>query len=132
MKVIPLRRSRDVTKQTLQGVPSDSDDPRARQAERYLIRRMNIPEDRDITLRVTKKQGRYYVMEWRTGAFTFLGQTVDTPIARISRVRGKKDLWELAWMRRDLKWHNLGEEYRGTFERCLELIVQDPDCCFWG
>lgn len=132
MKVIPLKRSRDGTEQALRSVPPGSDDPRARQAEQYLIRGKNIPEDRGITLRVTKKQGRYYVTEWRTGAVTFHGGTVDTPIARISPVRGMADQWELAWMMRDLKWHNLGEDYRGSFERCLELIVEDPDCCFWG
>ena len=45
----------------------------------------------------------------------------------------KKDTWQLAWMKRDLEWHNLnGEEYKGSFEKCLSTIVEDPDCTFWG
>ena len=131
-KVIQLARARPQRQQMLQNVPVSSTNTRARQAEQYLIRRKNVPENRGITLRVTKKQGRYYVTEWMTGPMSFLGRTVDTPIARIAPVHGTKDSWQLAWMKRDLKWHNLGEEYRGSFERCLELIVEDPDCCFWG
>lgn len=116
----------------LADVPDNSPDPLAQWAQDYLIKGMNTPEYLGITIRITKKQGRYYVSEWRVGEQAFSGKPEETPIARISPVRGKKSEWQLAWMRRDLKWHNLDEDYQGSFEYCLRLIIEDPDCCFWG
>jgi len=113
-------------------VPDGSPDILAQLAQNYLIKEKNIPEHLEITIRVTKKQGRYYVSEWRSGKQSFTGKPVEHPIARIAPVRGKKGEWQLAWMRKDLRWHNLDEEYRGSFEYCLKMIVEDPDCCFWG
>jgi len=117
---------------TFSGVPDTSQDPLARWAQEFLIKSMNTPEHLGITIRVTKKQGRYYVTEWRVGKQSFRGKPEDTPIARISLIRSKKGQWQLAWMKRDLKWHNLDETYQGSFEYCLKLIIKDPDCCFWG
>lgn len=114
------------------GIPDSSPDLLAQKAQNYLIRNMKIPKHLGITIRVTKKQGRYYVSEWRFGNQSFSGEPIEMPIARISPIKGKKDQWQLAWMMRDLRWHNLDEEYRGTFEYCLKMIVEDPDCCFWG
>ncbi len=114
------------------GVPESSNDLLAQGAQDYLIRGMKVPEHLGITIRVTKKQGRYYVSEWRVGKQTYRGTPEEMSIARISPIRGRKSTWQLAWMMRDLKWHNLDETYRGSFEHCLKLIIEDPDCCFWG
>jgi len=114
-------------------VPESSRDLFAQKAQRFLMEKMNVPEEQGITIRVTKNRGRYYVTEWRTGEQSVWGGLEDTPIARISPVKDEKGKWQLAWMKRDLKWHNLiGYEYRGSFEQCLETIVEDPDCAFWG
>ena len=118
---------------TFETVPEGSKDLPAQKAQRYLIEKMNVPEEKDITIRVTKNRGRYYVTEWRKGEQSVWGGLEDTPIVRISPVKDEKGMWQLAWMKRDLKWHNLiGDEYRGSFEQCLETIVEDPDCAFWG
>jgi hypothetical protein len=113
-------------------VPDNSDDPLAQKAEQYLINEKRVPEHKGITIRVTKKQSRYYVSEWRVGKQSFSGQPVEHAIARISPVKGKKDQWQLAWMRSNRKWYDLGDGYCGSFEYCLEMIVEDPFCCFWG
>ncbi len=115
-----------------ESVHNDSTDLLAQKAKKYLNQAMKIPKHLDIKIKVIKKQGRYYVSEWRSGKHTFSGIPVESPIARLSRVPGKKELWQLAWMRANRKWYNLGKEYQGSFERCLELIVADPDHCFWG
>jgi hypothetical protein len=115
------------------GVPENSMDLLAQKAQHFLIEKKRVPEHMGITIRVTKNMGRYYVTEWRTGGQAFRGGIEDTPIARISPLKGKKGIWRLAWMKRDLKWHNLdGDEYQGTFDECLQTIVEDPDCAFWG
>ncbi|RKX69807.1 hypothetical protein DRP53_07060 [candidate division WOR-3 bacterium] len=113
-------------------VPDSSSDPMAQKAEKYLLKNMKIPEHLGITIRVTKKGGRYYVSEWRTGKQSFTGKPVEHPIARIAPIRGKGDEWQLAWMGKDLKWQNLDETYRGTFDYCLKMIIEDPGGFFWG
>jgi hypothetical protein len=97
-----------------------------------MLEKMKVPEHLGITIRVIQKQSRYYVSEWRTGRQSYSGKPVEHPIARISPIKGRPGRWQLAWMRKDMKWHNLDAEYRGTFEQCAELIVEDPDHCFWG
>lgn len=114
------------------GVPPNSDDLLAYRAQQYVVMAKHVPEEKGITIRVIKKQGRYYVSEWRVGPQSFSGLPTDSPIARISRVKGKRDRWRLAWMMRDLQWHDLGDEYEGSFEDCLSLIVNDPEGFFWG
>jgi hypothetical protein len=114
------------------GVPDGSDDERAQWLQKYLIEKMNVPENLGITIRVKKKRGRYYVSEWRTGQQSFSGKTIKHPIARLSPVADEPDQWQLAWMRSNRRWYNLGEEYRGPFEYCAHLILKDPDHCFWG
>lgn len=91
-----------------------------------------MPEYLGITMRVIKKQGRYYVSEWRVKEQSFSGKPTESHIARMSPIRNKKNQWQLAWMPGDMKWHNLGKEYCGTFEYCAGLIINDPGRCFWG
>ena len=114
------------------GVPDGADDLRAQWLQKYMLEKNKVPEHLGITIRVTKKQNRYYVSEWRTGRQTFSGETIEHPIARLSPIRGKSDQWQLAWMRSDGRWHDLDKTYRGTFEYCADLIVKDPGGCFWG
>jgi len=114
------------------GVPDGSDDQRSRWLQNYLLEKMQVPEYEGITIRVTKKRDCCYVSEWRTGRQSFTGKTIGHEIARLSPIKGESDQWQLAWMRSNRRWYNLGEEYRGVFERCAYLIEQDPDHCFWG
>lgn len=114
------------------GVPDGSDDLQAQWLQHFLIKRKKVPEFMGITIRVTKKMGRYYVSEWRVGRQSYSREPIEHPIARISPIKGKPGRWQLAWIRRDMKWHNLDAEYRGTFEQCAAMIIEDPDHCFWG
>jgi len=123
-------KSRDFLKKA--GVPDGSDDQRAQWLQKYLIEKMKVPEHIGITIRVTKEGGCYYVSEWRTGEQSFSGKTIKGLIARLSPIEGESDLWQLAWMRSDRRWYDLGEEYRGRFEYCASLILKDPDHFFWG
>ena len=114
------------------GVPDGSDDQRARWLQEYLVEKMKVPEYEGITIRVKKERNRYYVSEWRTGKQSFTGKAFEHAIARLSPIKDEPGQWQLAWMRSDRRWHNLNEEYRGVFEWCAYLIVQDSDGCFWG
>ena len=116
----------------LSGIPDGSDDLQAQWAQHYLIKEKKVPEFMGITIRITKKMGRYYVSEWRVGRQSFTGKPVESHIARIASVKGKKNQWQLAWMRKDMRWHDLGWLYRGTFEQCIKTIIEDPEHCFWG
>jgi hypothetical protein len=117
---------------TVADVPEGSSDPQAHMAQQYIVKKKKIFQHQGITIRVMKRQGKYYVSEWRFGDQSLSGMPTESPIARISPIKGKKDQWQLAWMMRDIKWHSLGDDYQGSFQRCLELIIEDPDGFFWG
>ncbi len=127
-----MEKTQIIDKRTLKGVPDSLPDPLAQMAEKYLIDKKKLASHPEIEIRVTKRQGKYYISEWRTDEQSFSGEPIEFLIARISRVPGKKDMWQIAQMMNDMKWHNLGEEYQGSFEHCLELIIKDPDGYFWS
>jgi hypothetical protein len=57
---------------------------------------------------------------------------IEGPIAKATYVKSKK-IWQLFWMRADLKWHSYKPfPTSKTLEEILEVINQDPHGCFWG
>jgi len=57
---------------------------------------------------------------------------IEGPIAKATYVKSKK-IWQLYWMRADLKWHKYEPlPISNSLEKILEEIDRDPFCCFWG
>ena len=60
------------------------------------------------------------------------GETIDSPVARIRYVRSRK-LWQLYWMRADLKWHRYAPQpVAANLEQALQIIDEDANGCFFG
>ncbi|MCK4632484.1 MAG: DUF3024 domain-containing protein [candidate division Zixibacteria bacterium] len=60
------------------------------------------------------------------------GRKIESPIAKTTFVRTQK-IWNVYWMRRDLKWHSYPLQSRvRSLARFLELVDDDAMCCFWG
>jgi hypothetical protein len=111
------------------GVPDSSDDSLALQAEEKLNRELNVPLDQGVVIRVIKEGGDYFVTEWIASDRTKSNQAEDLSVARISPLG---DQWAVMCSDRDDGWKDLGDKYRGTFDHCLEMIIEDPEYHFWG
>ena len=57
---------------------------------------------------------------------------IEGPIAKATYIKSKK-IWQLFWMRADLKWHRYQPfPSSKSLEEILEVVSQDPHGCFWG
>lgn len=65
--------------------------------------------------------------DWRDAS-----KSMQRPVAKITFVRNHK-LWEIFWMRSDLKWHGY-EPHSAvrSLSKALEVVGKDECCCFFG
>lgn len=50
------------------------------------------------------------------------GETIDSPVARIRYIKSRK-IWQLYWMRADLKWHHyISHPVTTKLEEALQVI----------
>lgn len=60
------------------------------------------------------------------------GETIDSPVARIRYIKSR-ELWQLYWMRADLKWHRyVPHPVTLNLEEALRVIDEDANGCFFG
>jgi hypothetical protein len=60
------------------------------------------------------------------------GETLDSPVARVRYIKSRK-LWQLYWMRADLKWHRyIPHPVTTNLEEALQVIDEDANSCFFG
>ena len=60
------------------------------------------------------------------------GETMENPIAKIRFVRTQR-LWQLFWMRQDLKWHGYEPApVSDSLEQALAVVSEDSNACFFG
>jgi hypothetical protein len=111
------------------GVPNSSNDSLALHAEEMLNRELNVPMDQGVVIRVIKEGEHYFVSEWIASDQANSKQALDLSVARICLVG---DLWTVMSMDKDAGWRDLGDKYRGSFDHCLEMIIEDPEYHFWG
>ena len=53
-------------------------------------------------------------------------------VAKTTHVKTRA-VWEIFWMRADLKWHSYAPVPTvGTVEKFLDVVDADPHGCFWG
>ena len=114
---------------TFPGVPESSNDSLALLAEERLNRELNVPLEQGVVIRVIKQGADYFVTEWIASDRTKSGGAEDLSVARIRPIG---DLWAVMCTDRDASWKDLGDKYRGSFDHCLGLIIEDPEYHFWG
>lgn len=64
--------------------------------------------------------------------FFDIGKKTEEEIAKTTFVR-TKNIWNVYWMRRDLKWHSYPVQPTvRNLKMFLKLVDEDSACCFWG
>ncbi|MBL9113926.1 MAG: DUF3024 domain-containing protein [Verrucomicrobiaceae bacterium] len=65
-------------------------------------------------------------------AFNRLGEQIEDSIAKVRFVRSRS-VWQLFWMRADLKWHRYPPcPETASLSEALHVIHQDTNGCFFG
>lgn len=103
-----------------------------KQVAEYIERRRPAVEIRDrVDLAFRIERQSIIIFEIRP-FFLDRNRKTESPIAKTTYIR-KQNLWQVYWMKRDLKWHRYSVKPKvRTLEKFLELIDEDASGCFWG
>lgn len=99
----------------------------------FIERRRPPPHIRaqlDLRFRLTGQSIEIFEVRptWRGAS----GETTEHGVAKATYVRGC-DLWEIYWLRADLKWHSYPSAPQvGSVAKFLALVQEDKHNCFFG
>ena len=100
--------------------------------EAFMIRRRppeHIRDKVDLRYRIERQSVEIFGVRphWRDPT-----EKIEEPIAKATYIRTRR-LWNIYWLRADLKWHRYDPDSEViTIEEFLQIVDKDEYCCFFG